>query len=158
MGNNGGKPTGTILTLEEALRRFARKRSEGGSETHDETAPGSNIRYADFSATVKREGEGTAGGDPKPADDSASAQSDEANARMPAGEDIIALIEGIPRTLEELEQMAAAEETYPEDLPGLRSRMQRSKTARKPAKWARRHSRLIMPTCATTRSPRRARH
>ena len=36
---------------------------------------------------------------------------------MPAGEDIVAVIEGIPRTLEELEQIAAAEQAYEQDFP-----------------------------------------
>lgn len=96
MGKNGGKPTDTILTLEEALRRFARKRSQSGAESKDETAPASNVRYADFSATVKHEGDGTAAGDP-------------------AGEDIVAVIDGVPRTLEELEQIAAADKACQED-------------------------------------------
>ena len=112
MGKNGGKPTDTILTLEEALRRFARKKSEEGAATTDESAPAANVRHAGFSATVKREGDATAAGDLKSADDdaSASAQRDEANAGMSAGEDIVALIDGVPRTLEELEQIAAADE------------------------------------------------
>ena len=32
MGKNGGEPTDTILTLEEALSRFKRKRSGVGEE------------------------------------------------------------------------------------------------------------------------------
>ncbi len=112
MGKNGGKPTDTILTLEEALRRFARKKSEEGAATTDESAPAANVRHAGFSATVKYEGDATAAGDLRSADDdaSASAQRDEANAGMSAGEDIVALIDGVPRTLEELEQIAAADE------------------------------------------------
>lgn len=119
MGKNGGKPTDTILTLEEALRLFARKRSEGGAGTKDETAPASDVRYAGSSPTLKREGDGTAAGDLKPADDgaSAAAQRDEANAGMPAGEDIVAVIGGIPRTLEELEQIVAADKACEEDFP-----------------------------------------
>src|SRR5208282_2384095 len=48
---------------------------------------------------------------------SASARRDEANAGMPAGEDVVALIDGIPRTLEELEQIAAADQECQEDFP-----------------------------------------
>lgn len=119
MGKNGGKPTGTILTLDEALRRFACKKSEGGAEVQDETAPGSNVGHADFSATVKRESGETAGGGLESEDESASAsaQRDEASAGIPAGEDLVAVIEGIPRTLEQLEQMAAADKAYEEDFP-----------------------------------------
>jgi hypothetical protein len=119
--NGGGQPADTILTLEEALRRFKRKRGEAGGETRGETGSESNVHHVDFSTPAKREGEGTTRGDLNLADDSASAsvsaQRDEANAAMPAGEDIVALIEGIPRTLEELERIAAAEKAYDEDFP-----------------------------------------
>ncbi len=118
MGKNGGKPTDSILTLEEALRRFARKRSEAGFGTKDETATSSNVRYADFSATVKREGEETAESNLESADDSASASAQrDDNAVKPAGEDVVAMIAGVPRTLEELEQIAAAEKAYRDDFP-----------------------------------------
>ncbi len=120
MGKNGGKAADTILTLEEALRQFARKRAEAGVKTKEVTAPATNVRFADFSATVKREGDATtAGHDLKPADDgaTASARRNAANAGMPAREEIIALIGGIPRTLEQLEQLEAAEKAYQEDFP-----------------------------------------
>ncbi|MGA7872093.1 MAG: PDZ domain-containing protein [Candidatus Binatus sp.] len=120
MGKNGGKPADTILTLEEALMRFKRKR-EAGAETRSEAVPDSNVYQADFSATVKREDQEIPAGSLKAADDSASAsasaQHDEPNAAMPAGEDIVAVIEGIPRTLEELERIAAAEQAYEQDFP-----------------------------------------
>jgi hypothetical protein len=111
MGKNGGKAPDTILTLEEALRRFACNRSQGGIETTEQTAPATNVLEAGFSATVKHEGDATAGSDLKPADDgaSASAQHDEVTAGMPAGNEIVAVLDGIPRTLEQLEQMEAAE-------------------------------------------------
>jgi PDZ domain/BON domain len=119
--NGGGKPTDSFLTLEEALRRFKRKRSEAGTESMGETGADSNVHHVDFSATPTRESEGSTAGNPEPADDSesasVSAQRDEANAAMPAGEDIVAVIEGIPRTLEELERIAAAEQAYDEDFP-----------------------------------------
>ena len=59
MGKNGGEPRDTILTLEEALKRFARKRLEN-SETRDaavQASHGSKVRYADFSASTKPEQE-----------------------------------------------------------------------------------------------------
>ncbi len=119
MGKNGGDPTDTILTLEEALKRFKRKRSEDGARTMEEGAGGSNVLHGDFSATVRHEGEQTEVGDIESADYSASApaQHDEANAGMPASEDLVAMIDGIPRTLEQLEQLAAAEKAYSEDFP-----------------------------------------
>ncbi|MGA9724287.1 MAG: PDZ domain-containing protein [Candidatus Binatus sp.] len=119
MGKNGGEPTDTILTLEEALKRFKRKRSEEVAESRVESAAGSNVLHADFSATVRIEGEQVAVGDLEAADDSASvsAQRDEANAGMPASDDLVAMIEGIPRTLEQLELLAAAEKAYAQDFP-----------------------------------------
>jgi hypothetical protein len=119
MGKNGGKAADTILTLEEALRQFARKRGQAGADAKEETAPATNVRYADFLPKVKREGDATAGGDLKSADDGASASAwrNAANAAMAAGEEIVAVIDGIPRTLEELEQLEAAEKAYQEDFP-----------------------------------------
>jgi PDZ domain/BON domain len=119
MGKNGSsKPADTILTLEEALQRFKRKR-EAGAGNRVETASDANVRYADFSATVRRQSKATATSELKAPDDSASAsaQRDEANAGMPASEDLVAVIEGIPRTLEQLEQIAAADKAYEEDFP-----------------------------------------
>ncbi len=111
MGKNGGKAPDTILTLEEALRRFARSRGQDGVETTEQTAPATNVHDAGVSATVNHEGDATAGSGPKPADDgaSASAQRNEVTSGVPAGNEIIAVIDGIPRTLEQLEQMEAAE-------------------------------------------------
>lgn len=117
--NGGGKPTDTILTLEEALMRFKRKRSEAGAQTRGATMSESNVHHVDFSGAVERESEGTAAGEIKPEYASASvfAQRDEASAGMPANEDIVAVIDGIPRTFEELERLAAAEKAYDEDFP-----------------------------------------
>ena len=115
MGKNGGQPTDTILTLEEALRRFKRMRAEGGGKTNS----GANLLYADFSATVKREGDASAAGHLEPGDGGASvaAERDKAHAGTVAGEDVVAVLDGIPRTLEQLEQMEAAEKAYEEDFP-----------------------------------------
>jgi hypothetical protein len=119
MGKNGGKATDTILTLEEALIRFKRKRNEAGGETTVETRPDTNAYQVHSSPAVKREGRGAATGELQPADNSvsATAQYDEPNAAMPASEDIVAVIEGIPRTLDELERIAAADLAYEEDFP-----------------------------------------
>jgi PDZ domain/BON domain len=111
MGKNGHKPQ-DILTLEEALIRFKRKRDEARAHAHTngKTHPDSNVRYADFSATVKREGAGTTA-EVKPSENSASAQAQrhDANAADPAGEDVVAVIGGISRTLEELEHLATTD-------------------------------------------------
>lgn len=48
---------------------------------------------------------------------SASAQRNEATAGTASADDVVAVIEGIPRTLEELELMAAAERAYVADFP-----------------------------------------
>src|SRR5260370_38694296 len=61
MGKNGGKPHDTILTLEEALKRFARKRIEKSVQMKDAAVQGSSqvskVHYADFSRSPKRENE-----------------------------------------------------------------------------------------------------
>jgi len=119
MGKNGGKPADTILTLEEALMRFKRKRSEVGAEENDEGAPDLNVSEAGVAAAVENAGEQAEVSDLKPEDESASvsAQRDDENAGTPPSADIVAMIEGIPCTLEQLEQMAAAEEAYDQDFP-----------------------------------------
>ncbi len=97
MSKNGGEPT-DILTLEQALIRFKRKRSEVGAITR--VTLDSKVLHADFSADDRA---------------SASARHSEANAAMSSSEDVVAVIDGIPRTLEQLEQLAAAEHAYTED-------------------------------------------
>jgi hypothetical protein len=116
--NGGGKAADTILTLEEALMRFKGQRGEAGAETRVEGGSESNVHHVDFSAAVERTGEGKATGYLETADDSASVsdQHDEANAEMSAS-DIVAVIDGIPRTMEELERLAAAEKAYDQDFP-----------------------------------------
>jgi hypothetical protein len=123
MGKNGGTTADTILTLEEALKHFKRKR-EVGSEAMGEGELEANVQQADSSATVERTGKRTtdlskALDEVKTLEDSASvsAQHDEATAGSPAAEDIVVVIEGIPRTLEQLEQLAAAQEAYQHDFP-----------------------------------------
>jgi hypothetical protein len=123
MGKNGGTTADAILTLEEALKHFKRKR-EVGSESRGEGELEANAQQADSSATAERAGKrttdlSTALDQLKTADDSASvsAQHDEATAGSPAAEDIVVVIEGIPRTLEQLEQLAAAQEAYQHDFP-----------------------------------------
>jgi hypothetical protein len=117
MGKNG-KPTEAILTLEEALMRFKRKREEAG-ESRSETVSEGNVHYVDFSATVEHERKAKATGYLESAfeDASVSAQHDESNAGTPADKDIVAVIDGIPRTLAELERLAAAEKAYDQDFP-----------------------------------------
>jgi osmotically-inducible protein OsmY len=72
-----------------------------------------------FSATVEQESKGKATGYLESAFESAnvSDQRDEPNAGTPADEDIVAVIDGIPRTLAELERIAAAEKAYDQDFP-----------------------------------------
>jgi len=119
--NGGGKPT-DFLTLEEALMRFKRKRDEAGAQAWGETGTESSVHHASGSGTIEREGgEDTAAGDLKQADDSASVSDERddsiANAEMSAGGDLVAVIEGIPRTFEEIERLAAAEKAYDLDFP-----------------------------------------
>ena len=102
--NRGGKPADTILTLEEALMRFKGQRGEAGAEMRVDGGSESNVHHVDFSAAAKREGEGKATGYLEAEDiASVSDQHDEANAEMSAS-DIVAVIDGIPRTLDDLEK------------------------------------------------------
>jgi hypothetical protein len=55
MGENGGKPDDTIVTLEEALKRFARMRNEDSAETKDAAVRDPKVHFADFSPSTKRE-------------------------------------------------------------------------------------------------------
>jgi len=137
MGKNGGKPQDTILTLEEALKRFARKRIEN-AETKvaavQASAPVSKVRYADFSTSVKREEDVGLAREHPPGADAAPAQLAPAasvapvasvktgplDAGKPASEslgDIVAVIDGVPRTLEDLERLEAADKAFREDFP-----------------------------------------
>jgi len=117
--NGGGKPTETILTLEEALMRFKRKREEVGEQIGAETVSEGNVHYINFSDPVEGEHKAKATGYLESAfeDASVSAQHDELNAGTPADKDIVAVIDGIPRTLDELERIAAAEKAYDQDFP-----------------------------------------
>src|SRR5271155_2083403 len=112
MGKNGHQPK-EILTLEEALIRFKRKRDEARAhaKTNGKASADSNIRYAEFSATVKHESDEAAAAEVKPADYDAStaALRDDASAGNPVGDDIIAAISGIPRSLTEIEHFAGAD-------------------------------------------------
>jgi osmotically-inducible protein OsmY len=119
--NGGGRPTDSILTLEEALMRFKRKRDEAGAQAWGEAGRESSVHHAGGSRTIERGGgEVQAAGDLKQADSaSVSDERDDsnANAEMSASGDFVAVIEGIPRTFEEIERLAAAEKAYDLDFP-----------------------------------------
>jgi hypothetical protein len=119
MGKNGGEPIDTILTLEEALSRFKRKRGGVGEEGMGEPPEGSGVDCAEVSATVQPEGKVTAAATSEltaiEASANASIQRDEANAEMSASEDFVAVIDGVPRTLDQLEQLLMAEQPSEQD-------------------------------------------
>ncbi len=117
--NGGGQSTETILTLEEALMRFKRKRDEAGEQTRSETVSEGNVHYVNFPATVGQERKAKATSYLESAFESVSvsAQHDESNAGTLPDKDIVAVIDGIPRTLAELERIAAAEKAYDQDFP-----------------------------------------
>src|SRR5580700_4950420 len=120
--NGGGQPTDTILTLEEALMRFKQERSDAGAQTMGEGVSDSNVQEVHSSGTVEHETEpratkATSYLDPAEHSASVSDQGDEANAEMSASDEIVAVIDGIPRTLAELERLAAAEKAYDQDFP-----------------------------------------
>jgi hypothetical protein len=118
MGKNGGEPTDAILTLEEALKQFKRKITEVGVERQDEIETGASVHEAD-SPAIKSAGEESAASGLESAEQgvSASDQRDDAGAEILASNDIVAVIDGIPRTMEQLEQLAAADKAYAEDFP-----------------------------------------
>ncbi len=107
MGKNGGKPP-EMLTLEEALKRFASARkSTSGDSLEVETLERSNVRYADFASATDKVGGHTTGELTKASSAPVSASAD----------DVVAMIDGVPRTLEQLEGLAASEQAYGEDFP-----------------------------------------
>src|ERR1700722_1689432 len=123
MGKNGdGQPTDTILTLEEALMRFKHEKSDAGTQSMGEGVSDSNLQEVRSSVTVEhktepRAAKATSYLDPAEHSASVSDQHDEANAEMSASDEIVAVIDGIPRTLAELERIAAAEAAYHADFP-----------------------------------------
>ncbi len=122
MGKNGGKPHDTILTLEEALTRFARKRvenAEAKTASAQASASISRIHYADPSPSLEREEDVGVGLEHPPgaAALDAPASVDAAKASSESVADIVAVIDGVPRTLEDLERIAAADEASREDFP-----------------------------------------
>ena len=122
MGKNGSKPQDTILTLEEALKRFARKRIEN-AEAKDAAVPASasisRFHYADPSPLVKREEDVGVGREHPPGAAAFDAPDpvDGAKASSESVADIVAVIDGVPRTLEDLERIAAADKEFREDFP-----------------------------------------
>jgi len=118
MGKNGGRANDTILTLEEALVRFKRRR-ETGHLPAGEGLSESGIQLVELAGSVAPESRGTTELDLDAALQLAntSAQRNEPNAGTTSADDVVAVIEGIPRSFEELELMAAAERAYVEDFP-----------------------------------------
>jgi len=126
MGKNGGQPQDTILTLEEALKRFARKRvenAEARAASAHPSAATAKVHYADFSPSLKHEEDVGVGREHPPGDavvDApviAPAMVDAAAASSESTADIVAVIDGVPRTLEDLERLAAADKAFHEDFP-----------------------------------------
>src|SRR5579863_1484289 len=122
MGKNRGGQPDPILTLEEALMRFTRTRSDAGAQTIGEGVSDSNLQEVRPFVITERETERKAAKatsylDPADYTASVSDQHDEANAEMSASDDIVAVIDGIPRSLAELERLAAAEVAYQQDFP-----------------------------------------
>ncbi len=116
MDMKGAEPTDTILTLEEALRQFARKRNQAGVQLVDETQTGSNVQFVRL-APIKQADAEVAVSDSKSTEVAAALQPAETNAASPAGEDLVTMVEGVPRTLQELDLIAAADKAYREDFP-----------------------------------------
>jgi hypothetical protein len=116
MGESGGKPDDTILTLEEALNRFARKRIEDSAETKGAAVQDSKVHFADFSPSTKREEEVGIGREHPPRK-GVTAALDARKGDTKSLSNVVAMIEGVPGTLEDLEQHAVAEEAFRHDFP-----------------------------------------
>ncbi len=126
MSKNGGEPHDNVLTLEEALKRFGRDRGLAPKKSDNPTE--SKIRYADFAS---RRDEVKSGAKPPAAPPDLVDDIEDLDAAQDAPEDaledaplnspdqIVAIIDGIPRTFEELQQLAAAEEAFRKDFPDL---------------------------------------
>lgn len=122
MGKNSHQPN-EILTLEEALIRFKRKRDEARANAHTngKSQPDSNVLYVSLSGTAKHQREETGKAETKQPVNiasasarSASAQRNDTDAGAAAAEDVVAVISGISRTLEDLERIAATDNAEPQ--------------------------------------------
>ena len=117
MGESGGKPDDTILTLEEALKRFARKRIEDSAETKDAAIQNSKVNFADFSPPTKREEEIGIRREHPPRK-GVTAALDARKGDTKSLSNVVTMIEGaVPRTLEDLEPHAVAEKAFRHDFP-----------------------------------------
>ncbi len=115
MGMKGAEPTDTILTLEEALRQFARKRNQAGVQLVDDAQAGSNLQFVRLAPIKQAEAE-VAASDPKASEVAAAVQPAETKVSTP-GEPLVPILDGLPRTFEEIELIAAADKAYREDFP-----------------------------------------
>src|SRR5258707_899882 len=101
MSKNGGKPR-DIPTLEEALRKFARERGLG-----PKNAPSSNVHYADFA--IRRDELKTNDASDLTPPPVLTDEFDFESLGLGGQDQIVPIIDGIPRTLHELERIAAGE-------------------------------------------------
>lgn len=101
MSKSGGKPNDVILSLEDALKRF-KHQDHRSEESGAEDTQRSNV--VDF-APVRREGSpgnNTTMLNEDPREFAASAEAE--------SEEIVAMLNGVPRTFQDLERMAVLEE------------------------------------------------
>jgi len=116
MGESGGKPDNTIVTLGEALKRFARKRIENSAETKDAAVQDSKVHFADFAPSTKREEEVGIGREHPPRK-GVTAAVDAWKGDIKSLSNVVAMIEGVPGTPEDLEQHTVAEKAFRHDFP-----------------------------------------
>jgi hypothetical protein len=119
MANKGGEPGDALLTLEEALKRFVRKESRDEQKT-ERTTQKSNVRYADFSQSGKQEAPQSSSRGTRPL--TASERLDffghplnQAPKPAATPEQVIAVLDGVPRSLADLQKLEAAEFAYRRD-------------------------------------------
>ena len=102
MSKNGGKPMDEILSLEDALKRVKHQDHRSEESKTDDTPRSNVVDFAPIRRDVSPGGRTTMlSEDPRELADYAEAESDE----------IVAMLDGVPRTFEELERLAALEES-----------------------------------------------
>lgn len=126
MSKNGGEAKEPLVTLEEAIGRFARKRAaleekrkRARLEENQNDASRTKIHYADFSQATRRDEQRFTRSDTRPLSQekpTGPLVHDAAGAE-PDATDILAVIGGVPKSFLDLQRLEAAEEAYDRDFP-----------------------------------------
>ncbi len=126
MSKNGGEAKDPVVTLGQALTRFAsrqaalvEKRKRAALEQNQNDASRTKIHYADFSQSSRRDEQRFTRSETRPLSqekptgplvhDAAGADHDD--------NDLVAVIEGVPKSFLDLQRLEAAEDAYDRDFP-----------------------------------------